>query len=63
MKLPDEKSTLEAWKAWIHDHEDIHFREVVIDARVLLAIIAERDFERDRAERIFKLWQDERQRL
>ena len=60
---PDENSTLEAWKAWVHDHEDIHFREVTVDARVFLAIVSQRDSEHDRAERILKLWDDDGQRL
>ena len=63
MKAPTEDSTLEEWKTWIHDHEDIHFRQVMLDSRVLLALVKDRDDARESVMRIQKMWDEERNRL
>jgi hypothetical protein len=62
MKAPTEISTLEEWRSWVHDHEDIHFRQV-IDSRVLLALVKDRDDAHESVARIQKMWDEERNRL
>jgi len=62
-KDPARDWTLEQWKDWVRDHVDIHLGTVVLDARLLLEVVLDRDSARDQVTRIQKLWDDERQRL
>jgi hypothetical protein len=60
---PNESSTLEEWKAWVHDHEDLYFRNVVLDSRMLLTLVKDLRDARESVVRIQKMWDEERNRL
>lgn len=62
-KAPDENSTPEAWKEWVRDRIDLYARTVVIDASVLLGLVAALADARDQNERLLKLLDEERNRL
>jgi hypothetical protein len=62
-KDPNENWTLEQWKAWVHDHVDLYFGTIELNAEVLLAIVSQRDSALDQVERVQKAWDEERQRL
>jgi hypothetical protein len=63
MKELDENSSAEEWRTWAHDHVDMYARTVVIPAKVLLALVAERDAAREHAVAIRGAWDAERERL
>ena len=63
MKEPNENSSAAEWKAWAHDHVDMYARTVVIPAKVLLALVAERDAAREQAVAIRGAWDAEKERL
>lgn len=63
MKEPDENSSVAEWRAWAHDHVDMYERTLVVPAKVLLGLVAERDSAREQAAAIRRAWDDERERL
>jgi hypothetical protein len=60
MNAPTETWTLIQWKDWARDYTDMYFGTVQIDARMLLAIIADRESAHDQIEQIQKAWDEER---
>jgi protease II len=57
IKDPSEDWTLEQWKDWVRDREDRYFRTVQVDARVLIALVKQRD---DAVNRLFVVLQEEK---
>ena len=62
-RAPDENSTPEVWKDWVRNHVDVHMRTVVVDARMILALVAALADARDQNARLLKLLDAERARL
>ena len=60
--VPDEDSSLEAWKDWVRDHERSD-RTVVIEARVLVALIAKMEGLSDQVGWVQRAWDEDRNRL
>ena len=60
---PDENSSFEEWKVWIHDHTDIYFRTVRVDALMLIALVHNRDAADRRIDELIEALDKERQRL
>ena len=62
-KDPSSDWTLEQWKAWVHDHVDLHFGTIQLDASVLLDLVKSRDAACDQVTRLLGALDEERQRL
>lgn len=62
-RAPDENSPPEIWREWIRDRIDLYARTVVIDARVLLALVDGLDSAHDQNVRLQKALDEERSRL
>lgn len=64
MKMrPTDEWTLEQWKTWVHDNRDIRESTVVLDADLVLRIVKGRQDASDQIARVWKAWDEERQRL